>query len=291
MQEEKLYQKLIKRIGKTNSLLIKGFISVFLPELFFNAFYSCAAGDKKFSNIATISFDCDHIADIEALPILLEILNSYGVKASFACVGKLIEKYPREHRMIIEEGHEIINHTYTHPFNKELNSLKRFDKLTKDEQRDEIIQCHKVCKFFLNYKPIGFRIPHFGVQYTDTIYEILSELGYAYSSSILAIKTTTFGGPYLVGGILELPVITCPKHPFQAFDTYHAFRSRITSHDEKDFCNIFMQILDLIVKKSMYLNICFDPQDAIHLDYCFKEILRLLKNSKLVIKMYRDVIR
>lgn len=280
----KLIQKLIKNIGRTNNLLIKGVITVLFPTLFFKTFYSCATPNKKISNTVTISFDCDQVADIKVLPKLLKILNLYNVKASFACVGKLIERYPREHQMIIKYGHEIINHTYTHPFNEELNSLKRFDKLTKDEQRAEIMQCHQICKEVLNYEPVGFRIPHFGIQYTDTIYDILSEIGYVYSSSILAVKSPTFGVPYSVNGILEFPIITCPKHPFQAFDTYHAFRSKVTSHqDGGEFFQTFKQIIDFAKSKSLYVSFYIDPQDI----ECFP-IDKFLQQG-IHVKTYRDL--
>lgn len=288
--ETNLYQKLIKRIGRTDSLLIKGFVTVFFPTSFFKTFYGYAVTNaEKFSNIVTISFDCDHIADIKALPELLETLCSYDFKVSFACVGKQIEKYPREHQMIIEDDHEIINHTCTHPFNAELKSLKRFNKLTKNEQRAEIIQCHQICKDVLNYEPVGFRIPHFAVQYTDTVYDILSEIGYVYSSSILAVKTSTFGVPYSVSGILEFPVITCPKHPFQAFDTYHAFRSKITSHkNEEDFFEVFKRLIEFGAKEDRYINMYFDPQEVVKFNN-FGKFLEYLKNQKIYVETYRGI--
>jgi len=243
---------------------------------------------KNQKSYATLSFDCDSSKDVEALPKLLDMLSSYDYKVSFACVGKLIEKYPKEHAKIIENGHEIINHTYTHPWNEELNSLKQFNKLSIIEQKSEIFQCHNVCKEVLDYEPVGFRIPHFAILYTDPIYDILADIGYKYSSSILGVKAQSFGNPYTVKGIMEFPIITCPKHPFQAFDTYHAFRSRITSHNEKDFYDVFMQVVEWSAKNGMYINMYFDPLDVINfknLDIFFQFINEHCAN----IEPYRDI--
>lgn len=283
-------RKLIRMIGRTNNILVKMFITTFCPNLFFKVFYGYAQNLKCLhSACVTLSFDCDHTLDVKALPKLIELLCSYDLKASFACVGKLIEKFPKEHLTIVENGHEIINHTYTHPFNEELKSFKKFNKLTIDEQKLEIIQCHQVCRDVLDYEPIGFRMPHFGIQYTDTIYDILSEIGYAYSSSILGVKSPTFGIPYIVKGIIEFPVITCPKHPFQAYDTYHAFRSRITSHGKDDFYEVFKTLIEFGIKNNIYINIYFDPQDVIKLN--FEKFLEYLKCQKVSVKTYRDIVR
>ena len=46
---------------------------------------------------------------------ILSILDECGVKATFFLTGQDIEAHPQEARMIAEAGHEIGNHTYSHP--------------------------------------------------------------------------------------------------------------------------------------------------------------------------------
>ena len=255
-------QSTIMRLGRTDSFLVKALITYSIPTWFFSKFYSNAPPSSQFSGIATVSFDCDHRADIAALPTLLDILDSYDFTASFACIGTLIERYPAEHRLIVDHGHEVVNHTHTHPYSEELGSKERFDMISKSDQRKEILECHRVCKELLSYEPIGFRIPHFGIQHTDAIYPILSELGYKYSTSILAVRTKTCGLPYSVDGIWEFPISTCPRHPFQAFDTYHAFRSKMTSHRSEDqYFETFKTMVSTIAAAGGYLATYFDPQD------------------------------
>ena len=48
-------------------------------------------------------------------PKVLDILKAENVKAAFFIVGVNAEEYPDLVRRIVEEGHEIGNHTYYHP--------------------------------------------------------------------------------------------------------------------------------------------------------------------------------
>jgi cellulose synthase/poly-beta-1,6-N-acetylglucosamine synthase-like glycosyltransferase/peptidoglycan/xylan/chitin deacetylase (PgdA/CDA1 family)/spore germination protein YaaH len=51
----------------------------------------------------------------EWTPKILSILNAANVKATFFLVGANAERYPGLVRRIVDEGHEIGNHTYYHP--------------------------------------------------------------------------------------------------------------------------------------------------------------------------------
>lgn len=47
-------------------------------------------------------------------PIILDILEEYGISATFFTVGENIEYYPKTAERLLESGHEIENHTFTH---------------------------------------------------------------------------------------------------------------------------------------------------------------------------------
>ena len=47
---------------------------------------------------------------------ILRILDEYGVKATFFMVGENIALYPETASRVIERGHEIGNHTYSHKY-------------------------------------------------------------------------------------------------------------------------------------------------------------------------------
>ncbi len=50
----------------------------------------------------------------ELTPWVLDTLMHYGVKATFFCVGENIERNRHIYKRILEEGHQVGNHTYNH---------------------------------------------------------------------------------------------------------------------------------------------------------------------------------
>jgi peptidoglycan/xylan/chitin deacetylase (PgdA/CDA1 family) len=83
---------------------------VFLAKLFFpEAQFRIATEDK----IACLTFDDG--PDPDSTPLVLSILQSYGVKSVFFCTGREAEKYPQLVRMINSGGHMTGNHGYSHP--------------------------------------------------------------------------------------------------------------------------------------------------------------------------------
>ena len=70
----------------------------------------------------------------EVTPKVLEILNHYGVKATFFMVGDNIHKYPEIFQRVVDQGHKLGNHTYNHIrgfeywSNKYLKNAKKADE-------------------------------------------------------------------------------------------------------------------------------------------------------------------
>ena len=67
-------------------------------------------------------------------PWVLDVLDKYGIKATFFMVGDNIRKHPDEFRMVVERGHRIGNHTFNHirGLNYDINSyLENTDKACK----------------------------------------------------------------------------------------------------------------------------------------------------------------
>ncbi len=50
----------------------------------------------------------------EVTPQVLEILERYGVRATFFMVGENIDKHPEVFHQVVAAGHSIGNHTYNH---------------------------------------------------------------------------------------------------------------------------------------------------------------------------------
>ena len=47
-------------------------------------------------------------------PWVLDLLDHYGIKATFFMVGDNVRKHPDEFRMVVERGHRLGNHTFNH---------------------------------------------------------------------------------------------------------------------------------------------------------------------------------
>lgn len=62
-----------------------------------------------------VAITFDDGPDPQWTPKILDILKAANVKAAFFLVGVNAERYPKLVRRIVDEGHEIGNHTYYHP--------------------------------------------------------------------------------------------------------------------------------------------------------------------------------
>lgn len=69
-------------------------------------------------------------------PILLDILARYNVKATFYVIGRSVQRYPEILRRMVAEGHEVGNHTWTHPT---LSRLGNHSFLREIDRTQEII--------------------------------------------------------------------------------------------------------------------------------------------------------
>ncbi|MCR8842793.1 polysaccharide deacetylase family protein [Paenibacillus sp. SC116] len=65
----------------------------------------------------------------EYTSLLLDLFKQYDAKATFFVVGEFVDEFPDITRRIVEEGHQIGNHTYFHP---------DLSKLTIEESEKEI---------------------------------------------------------------------------------------------------------------------------------------------------------
>ena len=62
-----------------------------------------------------IAFTFDAGAEDNAAGDILKTLREYNIKATFFLTGRFIKKYPQTVKKIVLEGHEVGNHTLTHP--------------------------------------------------------------------------------------------------------------------------------------------------------------------------------
>lgn len=220
-----------------------------------------------------LSFDVDFPADVTVLPRLARDLADRRLRGSFAVVGQWVDEYPEEHRALVEFGHEIINHTYTHPRLRNVDydfsasdqfTEQRFESLSDAERLTEIRQCHEAVSKILRIQMTGCRLPHFGNLEPRLVYKLLAEVGYRFSTSALAGLSPRGGVPFRpVEGLWEIPVTGCPRHPFTVFDTWHCLVKNGGRHSRPgEFARLFRSALDQVQRHAALLNVYFDPKDV-----------------------------
>ena len=133
---------------------------------------------------------------------LLETLKEKDVKATFFLVGKQVEGNPDLVKMIVDEGHEIGNHTYDHI---------RLDKLDREQIYDQITKCEVAVEKASGRKMVLFRPP--GMKYSDTVLSVLHQKNLILMEYVLGAKdfvgTVTHGE--LTAEQQKLPPITADK--------------------------------------------------------------------------------
>ncbi|RCX18687.1 peptidoglycan/xylan/chitin deacetylase (PgdA/CDA1 family) [Fontibacillus phaseoli] len=100
-------------------------------------------------------------------PQVLEIFSEAGAKATFFMIGSQMELHPELVKLAYEQGHEIGNHTFTHPSLPELH---------KQEIKDELIQTDSLIEKITGTRPQVFRPPYFA--YNEQAAGIVGEMGY-----------------------------------------------------------------------------------------------------------------
>lgn len=107
---------------------------------------------KISENHVAITFDDG--PDPEFTPKVLDLLKKHNAKATFFLIGKKAEQYPDLVKRIMDEGHTIGNHSYSHS--------KRFGFFSADKVAAELIKTEKILKNITAKKIKLFR-PPFGV--------------------------------------------------------------------------------------------------------------------------------
>jgi len=85
-------------------------------------------------------------------PVLLDLLDKHGKKAVFFVIGEKVRRYPDLAREIVRRGHQIGNHTMTHPAGTMWCAGSA-------RTRCEIVECSRAIEEVTGVKPRWFRAP------------------------------------------------------------------------------------------------------------------------------------
>ena len=129
---------------------------------------AAAVGLREVVNSSTFQLFGDYVARVDTndrvvaltfddgpdpfhTPRVLDVLDQYHVKATFFMMGRNVERYPQVAREVLRRGHEIGNHSYSHP---------KLILMSPRRVRDEIERTDKLLRDIGVSGEILFRPPH-----------------------------------------------------------------------------------------------------------------------------------
>ncbi|MFD0674553.1 polysaccharide deacetylase family protein [Cohnella sp. GCM10027633] len=113
-----------------------------------------------------VALTFDDGPDGKYTPQVLDILQEYGVKGTFFLVGPQVDKYPDTANRILDEGHSIGNHTWSH---------KDLTKLTDKEISEQIDKTQQAIADVTGFTPSLMRAPYGAM--SDALLDALHERG------------------------------------------------------------------------------------------------------------------
>jgi polysaccharide deacetylase family protein (PEP-CTERM system associated) len=152
--------------------------------------------------------DWDHLPSRleNTVPRLLDLLDETDSRATVFVLGWVAEKYPTLVRQVASRGHEIACHSYRHRAVFKMEPKSFYEDTRKAKQiTEDATGCILT----------GFRAPCFSItKGTEWAFDILSELGFRYDSSVNPIHHGFYGNPrsphipHYVGdsGLWEIPI-------------------------------------------------------------------------------------
>ncbi len=102
----------------------------------------------------------------EDTPLLIEILKQHDVKATFFVVGEWVDRCPDSVKALADAGHEIMNHSNTHP---------HLPTLSREEIAKELNACNDKIEAITGKRPDLLRVPY--GDYSNATIETAESLG------------------------------------------------------------------------------------------------------------------
>jgi len=155
--------------------------------------------------------DWDHLpCRVESnLDVILQMLQDRGVHATFFTLGWIAQRYPALIRKVVEAGHELASHGFSHG---------RASEQTRAEFAEDVSMAKKLLEDTAGVAVQGYRAPSFSIGKLNLwALECLDTAGYRYSSSIYPIRHDHYGipdaprfpyRPNNATNLLEIPVTT-----------------------------------------------------------------------------------
>ncbi len=116
-------------------------------------------------NVISLSFDAAW--GNEDTQQLIDILAEHNIRATFFVVGEWVDKYPESVKALHDAGHEVMNHSDTHP---------HFTQLSPARMAAEVKACADKVEAVTGVRPNLFRPPY--GDYNDAVVSTMRQEGF-----------------------------------------------------------------------------------------------------------------
>jgi peptidoglycan/xylan/chitin deacetylase (PgdA/CDA1 family) len=107
-------------------------------------------------------------------PRLLKLFDKYGLTTSWFIPGHSIETFPEQIAMVVEAGHEIGAHGYSHA-----NPIA----MTPRQEEDVLLKCIELIETISGRRPSGYVAPWW--EFSNVTNELLLKQGFKYDHSLM----------------------------------------------------------------------------------------------------------
>ncbi len=201
--------------------------------------------------------NADHITNLsrgaygpkQGVPRILDMLDTWKIKATFFIPGIIAEQYPDVVREISRRGHEIGFHGYRH---------EEFTTTTYEEENATMHRAEDIIRNICGQQMAGHRAP--GGVIHDYSLQLFLEHGYIYSSN-----WRDSDGPFIhrING-QEVPLVELPKDSIfddTAYDFYtDSAPERYELKSPQEMYEIWKEEFDSLAAEGRMINFVLHPQ-------------------------------
>ncbi|ADE16290.1 polysaccharide deactylase family protein, PEP-CTERM locus subfamily [Nitrosococcus halophilus Nc 4] len=118
---------------------------------------------------------------------ILQLFADHGICGTFFMLGWVAERYPNLLRRIVNAGHELASHGFSHI---------RVTQQDMDSFREDVSRTRKLLEDLSGTAVLGYRAASYSIGRENLwAHRVLAETGYRYSSSIYPIHHDLYGMP------------------------------------------------------------------------------------------------
>lgn len=201
--------------------------------------------------------NADHITNlsrgaygpVQGVPRILNMLDSFGLKATFFVPGVVADKYPDVVKEIAARGHEIGFHGYFH---------EEFSTTTYEQEKATMERCEKLIRELTGQQMVSHRAP--GGVIHDYSLRLFTERGYIASSN-----WRNSDGPFIHElDRVKIPLVEVPKDSIfddTAYDFYtDSAPERYELKSPQEMLEIWKEEFDTLADEGRMINFVLHPQ-------------------------------